>query len=372
MNAIDIIRQWCSDNGYSFTYGNPFHVNVWMGETDFASSTDGVCVYAYLLTASEYDGNRDSYNVGIYFATLTDFDFDNTTIDTVTESLKERVKTLLNDLSNGNAVGWSGARFEYGYDDYAENVCWCCLRVTLTALAAECVEMPFVPNYLYLEAKAAGSTVRMESYIQTAPNIEYSTDGETFQAWGYTTVGGTHTFDTLTLANVGDKVYFRGVNDALATTSGNTSYFVMTGRIKAGGNVQTIVDGIGKTKTAINMWGLFSDCTALDEVENGLLPATTLSKCCYCELFFHTSITQSPLLPASVLDVESYVSMFAYCSSLEIVTCLATDISANSCTTGWLTDVGANGTFYKHPDMNDWSEGASGIPSGWTIEDYNG
>lgn len=142
MNAIDTIRQWCSTNGYSFTYGNPYHVNVWMGETDFSASTDGVCVYAYLLTASEYDGNRDSYNVGIYFATLVDFDFDNETIDTTTESLKERAKTLLNDISNGNALGWSGARFEYGYDDYAENVCWCCLRVTLTALAAECVPMP--------------------------------------------------------------------------------------------------------------------------------------------------------------------------------------------------------------------------------------
>jgi len=141
MNAIDTIRNWCSDNGYSFAYGNPSHVNVWMGETDFSASTDGVCVYAYLLTASEYDGNRDSYNVGIYFATLVDFDFDNTTIDTTTEDLKERAKTLLNDLSNGNALGWSGARFEYGYDDYAENVCWCCLRVTLTALAAECVPM---------------------------------------------------------------------------------------------------------------------------------------------------------------------------------------------------------------------------------------
>lgn len=146
MNAIDIIRQWCAANGYSFVYGNPSHVNVWMGETDFSASTDGVCVYAYLLTASEYDGNRDSYNVGIYFATLTDFDFDNTTIDTTTESLKERAKTLLNDLSNGNAVGWSGARFEYGYDDYAENVCWCCLRVTLESLAAECVEYEPTPS----------------------------------------------------------------------------------------------------------------------------------------------------------------------------------------------------------------------------------
>lgn len=146
MNAIDTIRNWCSGNGYSFSYGNPYHVNVWMGETDFSASTDGVSVYCYLLTGSDYDGNRDTYNVGIFFATLVDFDFNNETIDGVTEDLKERAKTLLNDLAAGNAVGWSGARFEYGYDDFAENVCWCCLRVTLESLAAECVEYEPSPS----------------------------------------------------------------------------------------------------------------------------------------------------------------------------------------------------------------------------------
>lgn len=143
MNAISSIRQWCSDNGYAFTYGNPMHVNEWMNGTDFSSSTDGTAVFCHLLTASDYDGSRDTYNVGVYFATLVDFDFDNNTIDATTEALKERAKTLLHDLQSGNEVGWSGARFQYGYDDYAENVCWCCLRVTLTALAADCVETQF-------------------------------------------------------------------------------------------------------------------------------------------------------------------------------------------------------------------------------------
>ena len=36
---------------------------------------------------------------------------------------------------------YSDPRWQYGYDDYAENVCWVCLRVTLTASAADCVPL---------------------------------------------------------------------------------------------------------------------------------------------------------------------------------------------------------------------------------------
>ena len=36
----------------------------------------------------------------------------------------------------------------------------------------------------------------------------------------------------------------------------------------------------------------------------------------------------------------------------------------------WLYNVAATGTFYKAEDVNDWPTGASGIPSGWTVEDH--
>jgi hypothetical protein len=127
-----------------------------MGETDFSASTDGVCVFAHLLTASDYDpSGHDRHNLAIYFATLTPFDFDTDTIDQVTDGLHVRAKSLLSYIQQGNAFGWDGARFQYGYDDYAENVAWCCLRVTLTALTADCVPMPDKYNLRILDSTAA-------------------------------------------------------------------------------------------------------------------------------------------------------------------------------------------------------------------------
>lgn len=156
MTPSQYIRNWCGDHGYIYKYGNPTHINVWMGETDFSASLDGVCVFAHLLTASDYDpSGHDRHNLAIYFATLTPFDFDTDTIDLVTEDLHARAKSLLAYIQQGNAFGWEGARFQYGYDDYADNVAWCCLRVTLTALTADCVPMPDKYNLRILDSTAA-------------------------------------------------------------------------------------------------------------------------------------------------------------------------------------------------------------------------
>lgn len=65
--------------------------------------------------------------------------------------------------------------------------------------------------------------------------------------------------------------------------------------------------------------------------------------------------------------------MFQGCSSLNNVTCLATNISASNCTTDWLSGVASSGTFIKASGMvvgeGGWTpNSASGIPSGWTVQ----
>ncbi len=61
--------------------------------------------------------------------------------------------------------------------------------------------------------------------------------------------------------------------------------------------------------------------------------------------------------------------MFKGCTKLNSVTCLATDISAEDCTTDWLDGVAATGTFTKAAAMADWTvDSPSGIPVGWTVE----
>ena len=101
---------------------------------------------------------------------------------------------------------------------------------------------------MYFEAAEANSTVALMSMLETAPNLEYSTDGETWQEWQHTTADGIHTFDTITLTDVGDKVYFRGDNpDGLATALEGAeellfSNFVFEGAVNGGGNVMSLLD----------------------------------------------------------------------------------------------------------------------------------
>ena len=114
-------------------------------------------------------------------------------------------------------------------------------------------------------------------------------------------------------------------------------------------------------------YNMFYGCTGLTTAPS--LPATTLANHCYQYMFYGcASLTAAPSLPATSLATWCYDSMFYGCASLASVTCLATDISASGCTKDWLLGVAATGTFTKAKNT-DWSgkTGASGIPSGWTV-----
>jgi len=64
-----------------------------------------------------------------------------------------------------------------------------------------------------------------------------------------------------------------------------------------------------------------------------------------------------------------YMYMFRNCKKLNSIICLATDISANSCTTAWLDGVASSGTFTKAASMSSWTTGNDGIPTNWTVQD---
>ena len=137
---------------------------------------------------------------------------------------------------------------------------------------------------------------------------------------------------------------------------------------------------------------MFAGCTSLKRAPE--LPATTLADYCYQGMFISTSLTSAPKLPATTLADYCYQSMFQGCTFLEnapelpatrlaeycyrgmfngctklnYIKCLATDISATDCTTGWVNDVSSLGTFVKNASMTGWSTGESGIPSGWSVQ----
>ena len=173
------------------------------------------------------------------------------------------------------------------------------------------------PAYWWLcfTAEEAGSTVAMQA-VGSAPavTLETSFDGEIWESF---TVGET----TITLPNVGDKVYFRageGGNTAMASSANDYNNFsIITGRIAASGNIMSLLNGVSPDSIIATYcyYSMFNGCTAL--VQAPELPATTLGTYCYCYMFNGcTSLVQAPELPATTLGTYCYYSMFNGCTSL--------------------------------------------------------
>ena len=194
-------------------------------------------------------------------------------------------------------------------------------------------------DYLCFTAEKAGSTVSMKKYgSPSLPALETSTNG--VNQWTDFTPGTT----TITLANVGDKVYFRKNGKEAATTfsNDNTNYasFVMTGKIAASGNIMSLIDRSCET-TAIPcnycFEGLFWNCTSLTAAPK--LPATTLKEYCYEEMFYLcTSLISAPELPATTLKEHCYQNMFASCRALTSAPELLATTLTTDCYFGMFSD----------------------------------
>ena len=115
--------------------------------------------------------------------------------------------------------------------------------------------------------------------------------------------------------------------------------------------------------------GIFRDCNGLTTAPE--LPAITLAPYCYYAMFHGCDgLTTAPELPATTLAEGCYLSMFLNCKKLDNITMLATDISAPDCLGEWVDGVASTGTFTKAAAMTSLTTGVSGIPEGWTVENY--
>ena len=198
---------------------------------------------------------------------------------------------------------------------------------------------PATPNWLCFTAQEANSTVAMKAN-GSAPTVslEYSTDGNT---WSPFVVGTT----TVTLANIGDKMYVRATSEGnirIGSSMSDYNKFVMTGKIAASGNVNTLLEQNGNA---------------------------TLTNYCYSYLFGGCeSLTTAPTLPATTLADSCYSSMFQDCSNLNTITLGYTGNFANTpyrFFSNWVKGVASTGTFYYNG--SDTTTGESAIPEGWTI-----
>lgn len=225
---------------------------------------------------------------------------------------------------------------------------------------------------LCFKAEEGESTVQLVKVgSPTANDFETSTDGSTWNIYTWDSNSGA----TITLANAGDKVYFRNTSEE--TKHLNKDYrnyykFKLGGRIAASGDITSLLRKSGKVDTIPcgNCYiSMFQNCTSLAAAPE--LPATTLTRSCYHSMFYScTSLTTAPELPATTLTQQCYTNMFYGCSKLNYIKCLATDISASSCLSNWVNGVSSAGTFvcaegmtYVYPSDNN------GIPQGWTVQE---
>ena len=114
---------------------------------------------------------------------------------------------------------------------------------------------------------------------------------------------------------------------------------------------------------------MFFGCTALNKKIS--LPSTTLAGYCYDSMFRGcTSLTVSPTLKAGALVQACYYNMFRECSNLSTIRMYCHDPGGNSLE-NWVNGVAATGTFIKNPNWDGRPSGVNGIPSGWTVKNYD-
>lgn len=256
-------------------------------------------------------------------------------------------------------------------------------------------------QYLTIEATSSGNvTITLGSNLTTTDlaSFSYSKDKTNWTTWTNDQQG-----NTITVAmNSGDKLYLKGSGLRLKHAYIESySIFSFTCNAKVYGNIMSLLYGdnfvnadtvydhsfrnMFRNATTITVDNLvmpattlgnycyaymFYGCTAITKAPD--LPSTTIGVNCYSSMFYGcTSLTTAPTLPATTLKSWCYNSMFYGCTSLNKIKMYATDISASSCLTNWVKNVASTGTFTKYYTMESLPTGDSGIPSGWTVKNYN-
>ena len=194
---------------------------------------------------------------------------------------------------------------------------------------------PIMKDYLCFTAQQANSSVQMiiNRSDLNLHNLQYNINGNEWIDYTFNGLIG----ESISLANVGDKVYFRkageGVAESFSTSSAKFAYFKMTGKIAASGNVMSLIDPSCEATTIpcnYCFYKLFQNCSSLTAAP--ALPATTLANYCYSYMFQGcTSLTAAPALPATTLANNCYDAMFLGCTSLTEAPALPATTLANAC-----------------------------------------
>ena len=233
----------------------------------------------------------------------------------------------------------------------------------------------------------------MNNNGENNPNLQYSTDCENWQ-----------NYSSKISISANEKLFLKGNNhDGWAKSSSIYSTLEFSGNVSLSGNIMGLLDNGAKPGdsgdiTAIPddycFYRLFGYTHGITSVSSKFLPATTLAKNCYGDMFWNCeTLTTAPELPATELADNCYAWMFGKTSLTEAHNLPATTL-ANGCYQGmfyecsllskiqlsytgsfdyehfkdWVRSVASSGTFYYNG--SDRTTGTSAIPSGWTVQPF--
>ena len=231
-----------------------------------------------------------------------------------------------------------------------------------------------MPNYFYVQDESGlGGNVSFGTRGGPAINIEISTDMETWTS--YPEISSS----TQIPLPAGGKLYMRGSNTKFSTGAINYHRYLQCNvNHSVGGDIAFLLEPTGNPTTVdyLCFGGLFGPTyipnTNLVDARNLIISDKVHIGEGFRRMFYGCSnLVKGPkILINQALLTRELQEMFYGCTSLNELTCLATNVSANYCTTSWMQGTSAAGTFHKAASMTTWPRNNNGIPSGWTVVDY--
>lgn len=121
MSLLKKIKSAVEVLGIEFLYDNGGGLDILIDKSDLH---DNKCVaYAFLMTNSTFKDLKESANFSIFFAKMTDFDFDSLENDTLQEECKVIAAKFIDNVLQGNELTISGElSLQYFYDEFSVNV----------------------------------------------------------------------------------------------------------------------------------------------------------------------------------------------------------------------------------------------------------
>ena len=129
MSLIKKIKSAVEAIGLEFLYDRGEGLDKLIDDSDLSG---GKCVvYSFLLANSTLKDGKESANFGIFFAKMTEFDFNAIENDDLQNECKVIAAEFIDNLQKGNELTISGeVSLQYFYDEFSVNVTGVAINAT--------------------------------------------------------------------------------------------------------------------------------------------------------------------------------------------------------------------------------------------------